>query len=64
MPRRLFKIAVKIKKNGGGGGGEKKEREDSGASLSGGRGMLVRLLWPKWWEVIRVRALIKAWVLI
>ena len=44
MPGRLFKIAVKIKKGGGeGGGGEKKEREESGATLSGWRGMLVRL---------------------
>ena len=42
MPGRLFKIAVK-KKKGGEGGGEKKGREESGASLSVGRGMLVRL---------------------
>lgn len=59
MPGRLFKIAVKIKK-GGEGGGEKKGREESGAFLKGGRGMLVRLSWPRWWEVILVRALIKA----
>ena len=62
MPGRLFKIAVKIKKGGerGGGGGEKKGREESSAILKGGRGMLVRLSWPRWWEVILVRALIKA----
>lgn len=59
MPGRLFKIAVKIKK-GGEGGGEKKGREESGAILKAGRGMLVRLSWPRWWEVILVRALIKA----
>ena len=44
----------------GGGGGEKKGREESSAILKGGRGMLVRLSWPRWWEVILVRALIKA----
>ena len=42
------------------GGGEKKGREESGAILKGGRGMLVRLSWPRWWEVILVRAHIKA----
>ena len=59
MPGRLFKIAVKIKKVGR-GGGEKEGREESGAILRGGRGILVRLSWPRWWEVILVRALIKA----
>lgn len=59
MPGRLFKIAVKIKK-GGEGGWRKERKGGEWCYFERGEGMLVRLSWPRWWEVILVRALIKA----